>query len=112
MSGEFDYRNNVIFNWNHRTMDGGDETSLINVINNYYKPGPATNPDMRSTIARIEQRDMYSPGRAFEAGNWYPRTQGRPGKRYVAGHRRGIPRGHRQQLAGMRPRESAWSTRR
>jgi pectate lyase len=25
MSGEFDYRNNVIFNWRHRTMDGGDE---------------------------------------------------------------------------------------
>ena len=24
MSGEFDYRNNVLFNWSHRTMDGGD----------------------------------------------------------------------------------------
>ena len=35
MSGEFDYRNNVLFNWGHRTMDGGDETSLVNVINNY-----------------------------------------------------------------------------
>jgi len=23
MGGEFDYRNNVIFNWRHRTMDGG-----------------------------------------------------------------------------------------
>ena len=32
-------------------MDGGDETSLINVINNYYKAGPAANADMRSTIA-------------------------------------------------------------
>ncbi len=86
MSGEFDYRNNVVFNWNHRTMDGGDETSLINVINNYYKPGPASNPDMRSTIARIEQRNMYSPGNRWEAGNWYPRTSGRPGKWYVAGN--------------------------
>jgi pectate lyase len=86
MGGEFDYRNNVIFNWRHRTMDGGDETSLMNVINNYYKPGPATNPNMRSTIARIEQRNMYSPGRAFETGNWYPSTPGRPGKWYVAGN--------------------------
>jgi pectate lyase len=86
MGGEFDFRNNVIFNWKHRTMDGGDETSLINVINNYYKPGPATNDDMRSTIARIEQRDMYSPGRRFEPGGWYPQTEKRPGKWYVAGN--------------------------
>ncbi len=81
-----DYRNNVIFNWRHRTMDGGDETSLLNAISNYYKPGPATNENMRSTIARIEQRNMYSPGRQWEAGNWYPKTQGRPGKWYVAGN--------------------------
>lgn len=86
MSGEFDYRNNVLFNWSHRTMDGGDETSLINVINNYYKPGPATNDNMRSTIARIEQRDMYSPPRRFQEGNWYPQTGKRPGKWYVAGN--------------------------
>lgn len=86
MSGEFDFRNNVIFNWAHRTMDGGDETSLINVINNYYKPGPATNDDMRTTIARIEERDMYSPGRRFEPGDWYPKAEKRPGKWYVAGN--------------------------
>jgi len=86
MSGEFDYRNNVIFNWRHRTMDGGDETSLLNVISNYYKPGPATNENMRSTIARIEERNQYSPGRPWEAGNWYPQMPGRPGKWYVAGN--------------------------
>jgi pectate lyase len=50
-------------------MDGGDKTSLVNVINNYYKPGPATNHNMLSTIAKIEERDMYSPGRRFESGN-------------------------------------------
>ena len=86
MSGEFDYRNNVLFNWRHRSMDGGDETSEINVINNFYKPGPATQDNMRSTIARIEQRNMYSPGRRFEKGSWYPREEGRPGKWYVAGN--------------------------
>jgi len=91
MGGEFDYRNNVIFNWRHRTMDGGDETSLMNVINNYYKPGPATNDNMQSTIARIEERDMYSPGRRFEPGNWYPNMGKRPGKWYVAGN---IVEGH------------------
>src|SRR5690606_29456999 len=86
MGGEFDYRNNVVFNWQHRTMDGGDETSLINVINNYYKPGPAANDNMRTTIARIEERDMYSPGRRFEPGGWYPQQPKRPGKWYVAGN--------------------------
>lgn len=86
MGGEFDYRNNVIFNWRHRTMDGGDETSLINVINNYYKPGPATNDNMLSTIARIEQRDMYSPGGRFKESHWYPSAGKRPGKWYVAGN--------------------------
>ncbi|MDH7598805.1 MAG: hypothetical protein QHH07_04085 [Sedimentisphaerales bacterium] len=86
MGGEFDFRNNVIFNWRHRTMDGGDETSLINVINNYYKPGPATNPDMVSCIARIEQRNMYSPGNRWADQGWYPKTAPRPGKWYVAGN--------------------------
>ena len=86
IGGEFDYRNNVIFNWRHRTIDGGDETSLVNVINNYYKPGPATNNNMLSTIARIEERDMYSSGNRWKPGNWYPQMPKRPGKWYVAGN--------------------------
>ncbi len=86
MSGAFDFRNNVVFNWRHRTMDGGDETSLVNVINNYYKPGPATNDNMRGVIARIEERSMYSPGSAWAEGGWYPKAENRPGKWYVAGN--------------------------
>lgn len=86
MGGEFDYRNNVIFNWRHRTMDGGDETSMINVIANYYKAGPATNDNMRRVMARIEERNQYSPGRRFESGDWFPQADKRPGKWYVAGN--------------------------
>lgn len=89
MSGAFDYRNNVVFNWRHRTMDGGDETSLVNVINNYYKPGPATNENMKTVFARIEERHMYSPGSAWAAGDWYAKEKNpanRPGKWYVAGN--------------------------
>jgi hypothetical protein len=86
MGGEFDYRNNVIFNWRHRTMDGGDETSMINVIANYYKAGPATNDNMRRVMARVEERDQYSPGRQFEPGGWFPKPNKRPGKWYVAGN--------------------------
>ena len=86
MSGPFDFRNNVIYNWGHRTMDGGDETSQVNFINNYYKPGPATNNNMRDAFARIEQRCMYSPGSAWAEGGWFPKAQNRPGKWYVAGN--------------------------
>lgn len=43
MGGDFTFANNVLFNWVHRTVDGGDDTSRYNIINNYLKPGPATN---------------------------------------------------------------------
>jgi hypothetical protein len=42
MGGDFTFVNNVLFNWVHRTVDGGDDTSRYNIINNYLKPGPAT----------------------------------------------------------------------
>ncbi len=44
-NGTFNFVNNVVFNWVHRSMDGGDYTARYNVINNYYKPGPATPKD-------------------------------------------------------------------
>jgi hypothetical protein len=42
MYGDFTFVNNVLFNWVHRTVDGGDQRSEFNIINNYFKPGPAT----------------------------------------------------------------------
>lgn len=86
MSGAFDFRYNVVFNWRHRSIDGGDETSTVNLINNYFKPGPATNANMRAVFARVEERSMYSPGSAWAAGDWYPKEANRPGKWYVAGN--------------------------
>src|SRR5262245_38015829 len=85
MADEFDYHTNVDFNRHHRTINGDDETSMINIINCYFKAGPTTNDNMKSTIARIEQRDQYSPGRNFAPGNWYGNASKRPGKWYVAG---------------------------
>lgn len=41
-NGVFNFVNNVVFNWVHRSSDGGDYTAMYNFINNYYKPGPAT----------------------------------------------------------------------
>lgn len=45
MFGDFTFVNNVLFNWVHRSVDGGDHRSLYNVFNNYFKPGPATPKD-------------------------------------------------------------------
>ena len=42
MYGDFTLVNNVLFNYRHRTVDGGDHMSLYNIVNNYFKPGPGT----------------------------------------------------------------------
>jgi pectate lyase len=47
-----DHRCSVIFNWEHRSCDGKPDS--INVVNNYYQPGPATLPAVRRRIARID----------------------------------------------------------
>ena len=38
--GKLDIRNNVVYNWGHRTTDGG--ASEVNFVNNFYKPGVST----------------------------------------------------------------------
>ena len=70
MGGGFDYRNNVIFNWRHRTMDGGDGSSRVNVVANYYKPGPATtDAALRYRICKAEARNARDRFPGF--GKWY-----------------------------------------
>jgi len=39
-SGKIDIRNNVVYNWGHRTTDGG--ANKVNFVNNYYKPGASS----------------------------------------------------------------------
>ncbi len=39
-AGRLDIRNNVVYNWEHRTNDGG--VKALNLVNNLYVPGPAT----------------------------------------------------------------------
>ncbi len=50
-----DFRNCVISNWGHRSCDG--KPLSINLVNNYYKPGPATNEDVKRRIARIDNAE-------------------------------------------------------
>lgn len=75
MDGDFNFVNNVIFNWWNRSVDGGDEKSLYNIINNYYKPGPIT-PSDKPIAHRIlkpeSSRDKTKPdtfGKAYVNGN-------------------------------------------
>ena len=72
---DFTFANNVIFNWRHRTTDGGDHRSFYNIINNYYKPGPATPLDkpISYRFLKPESRRAKSPvddfGHAYVEGN-------------------------------------------
>lgn len=43
--GIFNFVNNVVYNWVHRSVDGGDYRAMFNMVNNYYKPGPLTPRD-------------------------------------------------------------------
>lgn len=60
-----DFRNNVIFNWGFNSSYGG-EIGHQNMINNYYKPGPATKKTVLSRI--VEPFD--SLGRWYLSGNY------------------------------------------
>ncbi|MBQ6882374.1 MAG: polysaccharide lyase [Alistipes sp.] len=75
MNGSFNFINNTVFNWWNRSVDGGDHTSYMNIINNNYKPGPIT-PEGKPVAWRIvkvengrspEARGLF--GRAYVAGN-------------------------------------------
>lgn len=70
MSFGFDFRNNVLFNWQHRTIDGGDGSSRVNLVNNYYKAGPATPAGaIRHRIAKAQARNHLDRYPGF--GKWY-----------------------------------------
>lgn len=60
---QVDYRNNVIYNWRGNSAYGG-ENGEYNMVNNYYKPGPATPSNRRSRIMQIskEKDAAYIPG--------------------------------------------------
>jgi pectate lyase len=77
--GYTDYRNNVLYNWGYQSCYGAEahqqgdrrnppiEFSTINVVANYYKPGPATRPG--DTACRIVSPSSRSGADDF--GKWY-----------------------------------------
>ncbi|PTQ95748.1 hypothetical protein C8P68_105256 [Mucilaginibacter yixingensis] len=74
-NGVYNFINNVVFNWDHRSMDGGDYTTNYNVINNYFKPGPVTPKDapvghriLKPESGRSKLKEKYF-GRVYASGN-------------------------------------------
>ena len=62
-----DFRNNVIFNWGYNNVYGG-EAGNHNMVNNYYKPGPATGTgEVRYRI--VEPSDAKADGNPIS--KWY-----------------------------------------
>ena len=75
-AGVFNFVNNVVYNWVHRTADGGEYKSMFNFINNYYKPGPLTPKDspVGHRITKSESRSeglfpFKQFGRVYATGN-------------------------------------------
>jgi hypothetical protein len=73
-NGVFNFVNNVLYNWVHRSVDGGDWSALYNVINNYYKPGPlnSNGPVGRRFLkpeAGLSRNKELKFGRVYIKGN-------------------------------------------
>ncbi|MCX2680003.1 pectinesterase family protein [Galbibacter sp. EGI 63066] len=60
-----DFRNNVIFNWGFNNIYGGEKGNY-NVVNNYFKPGPATEDSKKERI--VNPSKPY--GKFYVDGNY------------------------------------------
>lgn len=62
-----DFRNNVLYNWGSSSINGA-ESGNYNIVNNYYKFGPATQIPSRSQI--LELTDTTKKGIVYVSGNY------------------------------------------
>lgn len=74
--GNTDYRNNVLYNWGYRSCYGGEKRqndkfnfTNINMVANYYKPGPATDPARAAELAEPSSRGPDDKGHWYVADN-------------------------------------------
>lgn len=79
MDEDFNFINNVTYNWWNRSVDGGDHTSRLNIINNNFKPGPITETNAADAPIRYRIVKMEA-GRNKDFANKF-------GKAYVNGNR-------------------------
>jgi pectate lyase len=64
-----DFRNNVIYNWEHNSTYGG-EGGTYNMVNNYYKAGPGTNEKVRHRIVSPSKNETKWFGQFYVEGNY------------------------------------------
>ena len=69
-SEEFvDFSNNVIYNWQHNTVYGGEE-GKYNLTNNYYRPGPSTDASVKKRIVNPTVNETQGLGVFYVNGNF------------------------------------------
>lgn len=64
-----DYRNNVIYNWGNNNIYGG-EGGNYNLVNNYYRYGPATNKNVRFRVVNPSKTEPIPFGKYYVDGNF------------------------------------------
>lgn len=70
-----DYRNNVVYNWGNTNACYGGEVNIdggvsqVNMVDNYYKPGPASPIDLKFIHASYEAEKSKGTGQWFVNGN-------------------------------------------
>lgn len=68
--GPIDYVNNVVYNWGGNSTYGGEgvkQARQINMVNNYYKPGPATSKKERLLDPTVSCSNCSSYGAVVPA---------------------------------------------
>jgi pectate lyase len=63
-----DFSNNVIYNWEHNSVYGG-EGGKYNITNNYYRPGPSTNIKVQERIVNPTKNEQTTFGQFYVNGN-------------------------------------------
>lgn len=77
---EVDHRNNVVYDYGYTSVYGGEWANGINIVGNYYKPGPSTLADVAPVILSANRGGQW-----HVAGN---KVEGHPD--VTAHNRRGI----------------------
>ena len=77
--GPIDFVNNVVYNWGGNSTYGGesaDQPRKINMVNNYYKPGPATSSSKKTRLldptiscSSCAELGTLVPGKFYLSGN-------------------------------------------
>jgi hypothetical protein len=71
-----DFRNNVIYNWASNSIYGGEPSEIdgspvyINMVNNYFKYGPATSNSIKDRILDPDPDPTFGYGKYYIQGNY------------------------------------------